>query len=607
MDKRAEFQSFDTASRPDQGAPRVAALRDCFPKLGVDGVLVPRADAHQGEYVAPCDARLLWLSGFSGSAGFCAVLKDQVGIFIDGRYRLQVRDEVDLDIFTPVDWPKTKLETWLPTALPKGGVIGFDPWLHTMAEIDRLAEAVAGHQITLRPLAENPIDALWSDRPPPPDGKASAYPLRYAGRSAVEKCSEVGLDLAAQGVSAAVLSLPDSICWLLNIRGADLPHLPVVQAFAILSSTGSITVFADPAKFADVDLPDQVTLYPLDRFEERLRQEANSGPIRLDPKTAPHKLRMILAEAGAEIDEGPEPCTLPKARKHPAEIDATRAAHLRDGAAMVRFLHWFDHRAPQGGLTEIECVCALERFRRETGALQDISFDTIAGAGAHGAIVHYRVSEATNAPLAPNTLFLMDSGGQYLDGTTDITRTLPVGDVGLEEKQAFTQVLRGMIALSRARFPKGLAGRDLDALARAPLWAAGRDYDHGTGHGVGVYLSVHEAPQRISRASDVPLEVGMILSNEPGFYKEGAYGIRIENLIVVQEAAPIAGGDARAMLEFETLTLAPIDRRLVVSHDMAAADTAWLNEYHARVAEALMPLVPPETQAWLRQATAPIA
>ncbi len=606
MDKHAEFQSFTTKSQPDEAAPRVAALRKTLLKKGLDGYIVPRADAHQGEYVAACDARLLWLTGFSGSAGFCAILKGQAAIFIDGRYKLQVRDEVDTGLFDPIDWPQTKLETWLKSALPHGGVIGFDPWLHTISEITRLETALAGTQIKLHPVKENLVDAVWTDRPAPPKGKVSAYPIEYAGRSLSEKCSALGLDLAAQGISAAVLTLPDSIAWLLNLRGADLPHLPVFQAFAILKPTGAVDLFADPAKFDAVTLPDQVTLLPAARFEDHLQGCAKCGPVRLDPESAPQMLRLILQKAGADIDEGPEPCILPKSRKHPAEIAATRAAHLRDGAAVVRFLHWFDQTAPQAGLTEIDCVCALEQFRRDTGALKDISFDTIAGAGAHGAIVHYRVSAATNAALEQGSLFLIDSGGQYLDGTTDITRTLPVGPVGDEEKQAFTQVLRGMIAISRARFPKGISGRDLDVLARAPLWAAGRDYDHGTGHGVGVYLSVHEAPQRISRASTLPLEVGMILSNEPGFYKEGAYGIRIENLITVRAAAEIAGGDAREMLEFETLTLAPIDRRLILSAQMAPDELAWLNRYHTRVQDELSPLLPSEARIWLHHATAPI-
>ncbi len=597
------FQTYSATSSPEQGPPRLAALRADLARIGLTGVLVPRADAHQGEYVAPRDERLAWLTGFTGSAGFCAVLPDLAGVFIDGRYRVQVKAQVALDQLTPVPWPETSLEDWLKENLPQGGVIGFDPWLHTSQEIDRLETALTPAQITLRPVA-NRIDAIWPDQPGRPDAPAETYPAELAGKTSSEKRAEIAGGLAKAGQAAAVLTLPDSICWLLNIRGHDLPHLPVVQAFAIIDTTGHVTLFSDPAKFDALGPDPDITLKRWDDFESALADLP--GPVRVDPASAPHKVRMVLEAAGIEISPGEDPCILPKACKTDAEIAATTAAHLRDAVAFARFLHWFDETAPKGGVTEIDCAKALEGFRSETGALRDISFDTISGAGPNGAIVHYRVTEDTNATLDPGQLFLIDSGAQYQDGTTDITRTLPVGEVGPEEKTAFTQVLRGMIAVSRARFPKGIAGRDLDSLARTPLWAAGRDFDHGTGHGVGVYLSVHEGPQRISRASTLPLRPGMILSNEPGYYREGAFGIRIENLIVVREAPALPDGDDRAMLCFETLTWAPIDRRLIDAEAMNGDEIAWLNAYHAAIADKLRPHLPPDTADWLARATAPL-
>ena len=596
------FQSFTATTRPDQGPPRLAALRAEMLKAEVDGFLVPRADAHQGEYVAARDERLPWLTGFTGSAGFCTVLPEIAGVFVDGRYRLQVKTQTDTDHFTPVDWPETKLEDWLIAELPGGGTIGYDPWLHTTAEITRLEKALALHQITLRPI-DNLIDAIWADQPDRPDCAALAYSAELAGKTSGEKRAEIAALLQEAGEAAAVLTLPDSIAWLLNIRGADLAHLPVVQAFAVIDTGGHVTLFSDRTKFAGLG-PD-ITLRDWSDFEADLA--ALSGPVRVDPATAPHQVRQVLDAASIEVSDGADPCLLPKARKTAAEIAATTQAHLRDGAAMARFLHWFDETAPAGGLTEIDCAKALEGFRADTGALKDISFDTISGAGPNGAIVHYRVTEETNAPLLPGQLFLIDSGAQYEDGTTDITRTLPVGDVGPEERTAFTQVLRGMIAIHLARFPKGLTGRDLDALARAPLWAAGRDYDHGTGHGVGVYLSVHEGPQRLSRASEVALQPGMILSNEPGYYREGAFGIRIENLVVVTEAETPQGGDAhREMLCFNTLTYVPIDRRLIDRDQLSPLELGWLNTYHKEVARRINPLLEGPVVEWLARATAPL-
>jgi len=599
------FQTFETTSTPGAGAARLAMLRAELARQGLDGFLIPRADAHQGEYVAPRDERLQWLTGFTGSAGFCIVLPDVAGVFIDGRYRTQVKSQVDLAWFTPVNWPETRPGDWIAGHLAEG-TIGFDPWLHSEDEIARLSET-AGRGITLKPLGRNPVDAIWPDQPGPPQGRAFAHPVALAGETSAAKRARLATALQAEGQRAAVLTLPDSLCWLLNIRGADVPRNPVLHGFAILHDDARVSLFADPEKFdaeTRVHLGPDVTLAPPDAFLPAL--DTLTGPVRLDRSSAPVALRQRLQAAGIAIAWGDDPCRLPKACKTDAEIAATREAHLRDGAAMVEFLCWLDTEAPTGKLTEIDVVRALEGFRRATNALHDISFDTICGAGPHGAVIHYRVTEATNRRLGTDALLLVDSGGQYVDGTTDITRTIALGDPGDQARLAFTRVLQGMIAISRARFPKGLAGRDLDPLARAALWLAGQDYDHGTGHGVGAFLSVHEGPQRISRISEVPLEPGMILSNEPGYYRDGQFGIRIENLILVQAAPALPGGDDRRQYCFETLTFAPIDRRLIVTAALSPGERDWLNAYHAETLAKLSPRLSAGARAWLEQATAPL-
>lgn len=598
------LQSFAASTSPDQGPPRLAALRAALSQDGLNGFLVPRADAHQGEYVAPCDERLAWLTGFTGSAGFCAVLDGVAGVFVDGRYRVQARAQVAPE-FTPVNWPETTLADWLIAHLPEGGVVGFDPWLHTVDEVQRLREKLGPKEIELRAIP-NPLDHIWKDRPAPPGAPFTVWPFENAGESHDDKRARIAATLREAGHKAAILTLPDSVAWLLNIRGTDIARNPVPQAFAILHEDARCDLFALPGK-ADAlreYLGDQVTVLPQDGFLAALT--FLSGPVRLDHKTAPYLLLETLNEGGVKVAPGDDPCILPKARKNAAEIAGTRAAHLRDGAAMVRFLAWLDAEAPNGGLTEIDVVKALEGFRRDTNALRDISFETICGAGPHGAIVHYRVTEDTNSPVAPDMLLLVDSGGQYIDGTTDITRTVLVGRATDEQRACYTRVLQGMIAISRARFPKGLAGRDLDALARYPLWTQGRDYDHGTGHGVGVYLSVHEGPQRLSRISEVPFEPGMILSNEPGYYREGAFGIRIENLIVVQDAPALAGADDRTMLAFETLTWVPLDRRLVDTALLSPQERDWIDAYHAETRGRIGPRVDGQARRWLEQACAPL-
>lgn len=586
------FQSFEVASRPEDGPARLALLRHEITVEGLDGFLVPRADAHQGEYVAPCDARLAWLTGFTGSAGFCAVLADRAGVFVDGRYRTQIKSQVDLAHFTPVDWPEVKLGAWLLEALPKEGKIGFDPWLHTSEEIEKLAES----GVTLVPVA-NLVDRIWTGQPAKPCGKIIDHPVEFAGEKAADKRRRIAAGMAAD---ATVLTLPDSICWLLNIRGSDIERNPVVQAFAILHSDGRVVMFSDPAKAQGLNIEVQ----DWDAFEAALLKL--TGVVRVDPATAPKAVFDILRGADVEIFNGVDPCILPKARKNAVEIEGARAAHLRDGVAMVQFLAWLDDAAPKGRLHEVDVVQKLEGFRAASNALRDISFETICGAGPNAAIMHYRVTNDSNRAISSGEMLLVDSGGQYQDGTTDITRTVAIGAVVDQEKACFTCVLQGMIAISRARFPKGLAGRDLDPLARYPLWLAGQDFNHGTGHGVGSYLSVHEGPQRISRISEVPFEAGMILSNEPGYYREGAFGIRIENLIVVQDAPALEGADAREMMAFETLTYVPIDRRLIVTEMLSAGERDWLDAYHARTFEVLGPLVEAEVRDWLIAACAPL-
>lgn len=599
------FQSFEESARPEQGPPRLAALRELLARDGLGGFLIPRADAHQGEYVAPHDARLAWLTGFTGSAGFACVLPHIAGVFIDGRYRTQVKGQVDLAHFTPVPWPDISLAEWLRGQLPNGGIVGFDPWLHTAEEIAKIEEALSGTTITLRAVP-NAVDRIWPDQPAPPAGAITPYPDDLAGESHHAKRARLAATLRSAGQSAAVITLADSIAWLLNIRGTDIPRNPVPHAFAILHDSGQLSLFTDPAKCDEAlraHLGAEVTLRPSEAFGPALR--SLTGPVRVDRATAPVQVSQELQEAGVLHQWGQDPCILPKATKTSAEIAATTEAHLRDAAAMVEFLTWFDAQ-PAGSLTEIDVATALEGFRRATNALRDISFETIAGTGPNGAIMHYRVSTSSNARLEPGHLIVVDSGGQYIDGTTDITRTLPVGDVGETEKACFTRVLQGMIGISRLRFPKGLAGRDIDAIARAPLWAAGLDFNHGTGHGVGVYLCVHEGPQRISRVSEVPLQPGMILSNEPGYYREGAFGIRIENLIVVREAPALEGADERAMLSFDTLTWVPIDRRLILPAMLTAEDRAWLDSYHAACLEKIGSRLSDAAQLWLRDATAPL-
>ena len=580
------FQTFDQGSDSSASPARVAALRERLRAAGVDGFLVPRADAHQGETVAPHDERLAYLTGFTGSAGLAIVLTGRAALFVDGRYTLQAGNQVDTDLFEVVPEHETSAAAWLERVLGEGEVVAYDPWLHGKAQIDRLAEAAAKRQARLAPLEPNPIDQIWTDQPPAPMGAVRVQPERFAGESAADRRRRIGASIADSGAGAAVLTQPDSLAWLLNIRGSDLPHSPVALGFGVLEADGAVALYMEPDKIdgaVRAHLGNEVCVTRPERLGDDLA--AMSGKtVLLDQATCPLWVANRLEAGGAVLAWGEDPCLGPKALKNAAELAGTRAAHRRDGAAMARFLHWLEQTVARGAsLTEIDVVGALEGFRVGTGRLMDIAFETICGAGPNGAIVHYRVSRETNRTLLPGELLLVDSGGQYQDGTTDITRTVPIGPVDETAIRPFTLVLKGMIAISRARWPAGLTGRDLDPLAREALWRAGLDYDHGTGHGVGVYLNVHEGPQRISRrGGDVALEPGMILSNEPGYYRPGRFGIRLENLLAVSEPAVPEGGE-RPMLGFETLTLAPIERCLIDRGLLGPDDTAWLDHYHARV------------------------
>ena len=601
-------EDFDRLPR----AARLGLLREELARRRLGGFIVPRADEHQGEYVPPCGQRLAWLTGFTGSAGSAIVLKDRAALFVDGRYTLQAAAQADTALFEIrhlIDEPPAK---WLAGALAKDMVVGYDPWLHTPQEVERLKAAATRTGATLAPLDNNPVDAVWPGRPPAPLAPVVPHPERFAGESAAEKRARLGRGLAEEGVAAAVLTMPESIAWLLNIRGGDVPHTPLPLSFAILRDDASVTLFIDRRKLApglDRHLGNALALEEPARLGPALDELARSGArVQVDPATAAAWVFDRLTAAGGQIHRAPDPCLLPKACKNPVELDGTRAAHRRDGAALSRFLAWLAHEAPRGNLHEIAASDRLEALRREGENFRDLSFPTISGAGSNGAIVHYRATPESEKRLEPGNLYLLDSGAQYLDGTTDITRTIAIGAPSPEMCDRFTRVLKGHIALATARFPKGTTGTQLDAFARRALWQEGLDYDHGTGHGVGSYLGVHEGPQRISKAPNTqPLLPGMIVSNEPGYYKTGAYGIRIENLVIVRPEADRAGtAERRDMLGFETLSLAPIDRALIDRDLLDDDEIAWLDSYHARVRETLLPLVDGSTAQWLEQATAPL-
>ncbi|MBB3655387.1 Xaa-Pro aminopeptidase [Rhizobium sp. BK650] len=608
------FQSFEVTSTPQFGRERVSALRASFDALGIDAFLVPRADEFNGEYVPACAERLSWLTGFTGSAGIALITRTEAIVYVDGRYVTQLAEQVDGSVFTGGDLVNEPPHVWLPAHGKKGLKLGIDPWLHSGADVRKLEKALSEIGGSLVFLPHNPLDKLWVDRPAEPLGAVTIQNVAQAGVLAKDKIATIAADLGKKNLKAVLIADPSSIAWIFNIRGADVPHTPHPLARAIIHADGRAELFLDKRKTGieqEAYLAQIATQLAPSLLEEKLAAAArDGGRILIDPDIASYALAEIIRKAGGEVVESADPAKLPRAVKNSTEINGSAAAHLQDGAAMVEFLYWLSQSKP-GTITEIGAAERLEAARAKMGEsmqnpLKDISFDTISGAGEHAAIMHYRVTTATDRHIQPGELFLIDSGAQYINGTTDITRTVGIGAVTEEHKHFFTLVLKGMIQISTARFPKGTRGCDLDPLARIALWRAGGDFAHGTGHGVGSYLSVHEGPQRISRLSTQELLPGMILSNEPGYYRPGYFGIRIENLIYVREAEAIDGGDM-PMLGFETLTFCPIDRSLVIPELLTHDELRWFNDYHHRTREALMPLIHDhDVRAWLENATLPL-
>jgi len=569
---------------------------------------VTTADEHQNEYVPACEERLAWLTGFTGSLGAAVILKDKAALFVDGRYTLQAKEQIDGAVFAIEHLVERPPHEWIAENLPKGATLGYDPWRTTLDGAERLKKSVERAGGKLMAVDGNPVDAIWTDRPATPLAPVKLHDLKFAGVPAEEKLNRIRETLAKDKLDAVVLSDPASIAWTFNIRGGDVSHTPLPLSWALVRREGDPLLFIDGrklsnevrdalARLADVREPPAL--------EPALREFAKGKTIRLDQGTAPKVLGERIEANSGKVDKGADPVMHMKAVKNEAEIAGARAAHLRDGAAVVRFLAWFDAEAPTGKLSEIDAVAALESFRRDTGKLKDVSFPTISGAGPNGAIVHYRVTEKSNRKISTGELFLIDSGAQYEDGTTDVTRTVAVGKPTDEMRTCFTLVLKGHIAIATAKFPEGTTGAQLDPFARRALWQAGIDFDHGTGHGVGSYLSVHEGPARISKLGVAKLDAGMILSNEPGFYKTGAYGIRIENLeLIVPVPAP--AGAEKKLLGFEALTLAPIDRRLIDPALLTADEIAWIDAYHSKVRDRIAPELDPATVRWLQQAAAPV-
>jgi Xaa-Pro aminopeptidase len=593
-------------------ADRLKALREQLKAEKLDGFVVPLTDEHMSEYVGSYAQRLAWLTGFQGSAGSAVVLPEEAAIFVDGRYTLQVRSQVDGKDWSYQSVPETSVTEWLEQHAPEGARIGYDPWLHTRDWVKKAKASLASRGAELVPVTRNPIDQVWTDRPEASKAHLVVQSDEYAGKSAAEKRTDIADWLHQHHADAAVLSALDSIAWAFNIRGADVTHTPVALAYALVNADGTADLFVASEKVAPEvrqHLGNGVRLHERGEFEQALA-DLNGKTVVVDPERAVAAIFDALDKAGARILPLRDPTILPKALKNPVEIAGQKAAQERDGAAIARFLHWIDEEAPKGDVDELKASDRLEAIRRESPELRDLSFDSISGAGPNGAIVHYKSSEKTNRKLETGTLYLIDSGGQYVDGTTDITRTVPIGEPTEEMRDRFTRVLRGHIAIATAIFPKGTRGSQLDSFARRPLWEAGLDYAHGTGHGVGSFLAVHEGPQRISpvgssqSGGDEPLQAGMIISNEPGYYKTGEYGIRIENLVLVVPRE-IEGAE-KEMLGFETLTFAPIDRRLIDVQMLDGEELIWLNCYHAHVLAKIGPTLSGSDLEWLRAACAPI-
>ena len=588
---------------------RLKRLREQLAVCHVDGILVPRSDEHLGEYISARAERLQWLTGFNGSAGLAIVTCEKAVIFTDGRYTLQVRDQVDVNLYDTRHISDGPPSAWLAEFFPIGGKLAYDPWLHTQDSLERLEAALAERQASLVPLADNPIDQIWHGQPPYPLTPMVAHGDEFTGYSSASKRADLAAGLAADGLQAFVLTSPESIAWLLNVRGGDVPRTPLSQGFAILHQNAGVDLFIDPRKVTPATrehLGNHVQVRDRDAFGAALDQLSAAGArIGIDSGNSPAWVWERVTAAGGMAVNSDDPVEMPRACKSATEMAGTIAAHKRDGVAVCRFLAWLDRHAPNGTVSEMDAVAKLSQLRSDGEHFRDLSFDTISGSGPNGAIVHYRVSPQTNRHLQSGDLYLVDSGGQYLDGTTDITRTIAIGSPGAAERMCFTHVLKGHIALATAVFPVGTTGTQLDALARAPLWSVGLDFDHGTGHGVGSYLGVHEGPQWISKMPGSPaLRPGMIISNEPGYYRTGSFGIRIENLVLVQ-SVKIPNGE-RDMLAFETITLAPIDRRLIDVALLNPAERAWMDSYHDRVYQSVSPHLDAADQAWLADATAPL-
>ena len=588
---------------------RLKALRDELARRKLDGFVVPLTDEHMSEYVGAYAQRLAWLTGFQGSAGSAVVLPVEAAIFVDGRYTLQVREQVDGNHWSYQSVPQTSTADWLEAHAPDGGRIGYDPWLHTKGWVTAAQKTLAAKGAELVAVDTNPVDAIWPDRPAPSAARLVVQPDELTGKSSAAKRADIADWLTGQKADSAVLSALDSIAWTFNIRGQDVDRTPVALAYAIVHADATADLYVAPDKIDDgvrAHLGNGVRLQDRKDFESALKA-LGGKTVAADPDRAVAAIFEALAAGGATLSEARDPVVLPKAIKNAVEIAGHKAAQARDGAALSRFLHWLSVEAPKGGLDELTASDRLQAFRAETGLLKDLSFDTISGAGPNGAVVHYRASEKTNRRLEPASLYLVDSGGQYQDGTTDVTRTVAIGQPTQEMRDRYTRVLKGHVAIARAVFPRGTRGGQLDILARQYLWAAGLDYAHGTGHGVGAYLSVHEGPQRIATfgGADEPLQPGMILSDEPGYYKTGEYGIRIENLILTVEQ-DIAGAE-KDMLGFETLTFAPYERALIDVAMLDAAEIAWIDGYHARVREIVGPQLNGDAADWLLCATEPLS
>jgi Xaa-Pro aminopeptidase len=591
-------------------ADRLAALREQLKADRLDGFVIPICDEHMSEYVGAYAQRLAWLTGFGGSAGTAVVLSEQAAMFVDGRYTLQVKEQVSADQWEYQSVPKTSVSAWLKENAPSGARIGFDPWVHTKTWVEAAGKALAEKGAELVAVTRNPLDAVWADQPERSPAQMEVHPDQYAGQSSAEKRQAVADWCAEKGYDAAIVSALDSVAWTFNIRGADVERTPVALSFAILNADATADLYVAPEKVSDAvrqHLGNGVRLHDPAAFVPAL-EGLKGKRIAVDPERAVSAIFGALKAGGAEIIETRDPTVLPKAIKNPIEQAGTRAAHKRDGAALTRFLHWLSVEAPKGQQSELSAANRLRAFREEGGLLRDLSFDTISGAGPNGAVVHYRVDEGSNRVIEPGSVYLVDSGGQYLDGTTDVTRTVWIGpgSPSAEMKDRFTRVLKGHIALARAIFPVGTRGTQLDTLARQYLWAAGVDYAHGTGHGVGSYLAVHEGPQRIATSAggqagtEEPLHAGMIVSNEPGYYKTGEYGIRIENLVLVG-AREIDGAEGD-FLGLETLTFAPIDRALVDTDLLTRDELRWWDDYHAQVLAVVGPQVEGDVRVWLEGA-----